>query len=510
MKKEILINSTTTEARIALLEDGQLVELFVERPETERNIGDVYQGIVRRVAPGMQAAFVDIGWSVDAFVHFSDLSAGAMALVDGVDIESIPTETKRPRHAERRSPELKVGQELLVQITKEPLGKKGPRVTAEISLPGRFLVLVPGVAHIGVSRRIENLGEKRKLKGILQKIRPDGFGLIGRTVAEGRSESELAGDLKVILRLWQMVSTRVSKVPAPARVHKEAPLTSSVIRDLFTPDIERVVVDSKTLYREIRGYVRSVAPGLLDRIQWHQSHEPVFDLAGIEAQIEKGLARKVWFGSGSYLVIEQTEAVVTIDVNSGRYIGKKQQEENNLKVNLQAVREICRQIRFRDLGGIIIIDFIDMNEERNRRRVGEEMRKEMKKDRAKWDIAPISQFGIMELTRQRTRPSLVYTFNEPCPDCDGSGMVVSKETIVTRLECWIKRFRGRTGELGLTVRAHPEVVQFVTKGLKSHIRRIMWANLMYIKLEPDESLKWEEFRCYSWKRQEDVTDEFRT
>lgn len=510
MKKEIYISSTTTETRIALLEDGQLVELFVERPETERNVGDIYKGIIRRVTPGMQAAFVDIGWPVDGFVHFSDLSSGAVSMAEGVDLEDIAAESKRQRPMEWKRPDLKVGQEILIQIVKESLGKKGPRVTSEISLPGRLLVLVPGVAHIGVSRRIDSLKEKRRLKAILQKIRPEGFGLIARTVAEERNEEELSKDLKVVLRLWEMVSARVAKTAAPGRVHKEAPLTSSIIRDLFSRDIERVVVDSKTLYNEIRSYVRSVARDLLDRIQLHMDREPIFDVAKIEAEIEKGLARKVWFGSGSYLVIEQTEAVVAIDVNSGRFIGKKQQEENNVKVNLLAVREICRQIRFRDLGGILIVDFIDMTEERNRRRVWDEMRKEMKKDRAKWDIAPISQFGIMELTRQRTRPSLVYTLNEPCPVCDGSGLVVSKETVVTRLESWVKRFRSRTGELGLTVRAHPEVVQFITKGLKSHIRRIMWGNLMYIKLEPDESLRLEDFRCYSWKRQADVTDEFRT
>lgn len=507
MKKEIIINCTTTETRIALLEDGQLVELFVERPQTERNVGDIYKGVVHRVAPGMRAAFIAIGWPVDAFMHFSDLSAGAMSLAAGVD-EPMSAESKRRRPSEGKPPDLKVGQDILVQIVKEPLGNKGPRVTAQISLPGRFLVLVPGAAHVAVSRRIENFKEKKKLKAILQKIRPEGFGLIGRTVAERQKEEELVADLNAVLRLWNMLSARIAKTPAPARVHKEAPLTSSIIRDLFAPDIERVLVDSKTLHREIRHYVRSVARGLLDRIQLHKGHAPVFDVAKIESEIEKGLARKVWFGSGSYLIIEQTEAVVTVDVNSGRFIGRKVQEENTLKVNLQAVREICRQIRFRDLGGIIVIDFIDMSEEKNRRRVSEEMRKELKKDRAKWDIAPISQFGIMEMTRQRTKPSLIYTFNEPCPTCNGSGMVVSKETVVTRLESWVKRFRARTGELGLTVRCHPEVVEFITKGLKSHIRQIMWANLMYIKLEAGESLRLEEFTCYSWKRRADVTEEF--
>jgi ribonuclease G len=267
VKKEIYISSTTTESRIALLEDGQLVELFVERPETERNVGDIYKGIIRRVTPGMQAAFVDIGWPVDGFVHFSDLSSGAVSMAEGVDLEEIAAESKRQRPMEWKRPDLKVGQEILIQIVKESLGKKGPRVTSEISLPGRLLVLVPGAAHIGVSRRIDSLKEKRRLKTILQKIRPEGFGLIARTVAEERNEEELTKDLKVAMRLWEMVSARVAKTAAPGRVHKEAPLTSSIIRDLFSRDIERVVVDSKTLYNEIRSYVRSVARDLLDRIQ---------------------------------------------------------------------------------------------------------------------------------------------------------------------------------------------------------------------------------------------------
>ena len=240
-----------------------------------------------------------------------------------------------------------------------------------------------------------------------------------------------------------------------------------------------------------------------------EGKEPIFDALKIESEIEKGISRRVWFGGGSYLIIEQTEAVVTIDVNSGRFVGKHDQEDNNLKVNLKAVQEVARQLRLRDLGGIIIIDFIDQIDEANRHKIQDAMRLALKNDRAKWDIAPISQFGIMEMTRQRTTASLTHTFNQPCPTCGGTGLVVVKETVVTQIQSWVRRFRARTGEIGLTIKAHPEIVDFITKGLRSHLRQIMWDSLMYIKLEPDSDLKLEEFKCYSWKQKREITDEFR-
>jgi ribonuclease G len=512
VKRELVINSTTTETRIALLEDGVLVNLFVERPENERNVGDVYKGIVHRVMPGMQAAFVDIGWGTDGFIHFSDLYQSAVDLAEGIDMDEVamPEKKRGQKRAYKPRADLKAGQEILVQVIKEPLGKKGPRLSSEISLPGRFLVLIPGDTLVGVSKRIPDLKEKKRLKNILNGLKPEGCGLICRTVGEGKSELEVRKDLKVLLRLWNMIESKIEKTKAPARVHKEASLTSSLIRDLFAPDIDRVVVDNKHMFREIRSYVRSVAETLLDRVQFHEGPAPIFDSFNVESEIEKGLSRKVWFGGGSYLIIEQTEAVVTIDVNSGRFIGKKDQEENSLKVNLQAVQEICRQIRLRDLGGIIIIDFIDQTDDKNRKKIYDAMKQALRPDRAKWDLAPISQFGIMEMTRQRTKVSLIQTFSEPCPTCGGSGMVPSKETVVTSLQSWVKRFRGRTGELGLTVKAHPEIVDYITKGLKSHLRQIMWDSLLYIKLEADPSLSMEEFKCYSWKQKKDVTDDFRS
>jgi ribonuclease G len=511
LKKELIINSTVTETRIALLEDSVLVNLFVERPEHERNVGDVYKGIVHRVMPGMQAAFVNIGWDMDGFIHFSDLFQSAVDMAEGVEMEDVAVPEKRKgfHRPYKPRPELKTGKEILVQIVKEPLGKKGPRLSSQVSLPGRFLVLVPGDNLIGVSKRIPDFKERRRLKTILKEICPEGFGLICRTVGEGKTEEEIRHDLRVLMRLWSMVEKKVEREAAPVRVHKEAPLTSSLIRDLFGPDVDRLVVDDKVLHREIRSYVHSVAEPLMDRVQLYEGKEPIFDHFKIESEIDKGLSRRVWFGGGSYLIIEQTEAVVTIDVNSGRFVGKQDQEENNYKINLKAVQEVARQLRLRDLGGIIIIDFIDMMDEGNRHKIHEAMKQALRNDRAKWDLAPISQFGIMEMTRQRTKHSLIYTFNQPCPTCNGTGLVVAKETVVTQIQSWVRRFRGRTGEMGLTLRAHPEIVDFITKGLRSHLRQIMWDSLMYIKLEPDEDLKLEEFKCYSWKQKREVTDEFR-
>ncbi|NUO19173.1 Rne/Rng family ribonuclease [bacterium] len=512
MKKELVINSTTTETRIALVEDGSLANLFVEFPDAERNVGDIYKATVRKVLPGMQAAFLDIGWEIDGFIHFSDLYQSAVDMAEGTDMEEVTLPEKREgrKRAWKPRAELKQGQEILVQIIKEPLGTKGPRLTSQISLPGRFLVLVPGDNLVGVSKRIPDVKERKRLKSILKQIKPEGFGLICRTIGEGKTDAEVRHDLSMLLRLWRMIESKIETAPSPSRIHKEAPLTSSIIRDLFGPDIARVVIDDKRLYREIRAYVRAVARPFLDRITYHEGPGPVFDLYNIEQEIEKGLSRKVWFGGGSYLIIEQTEAVVTIDVNSGRFVGKEDQDENNLRVNLKACREIAHQIRLRDLGGIIIIDFIDMYHEGNRKKVFDAMHQALSGDRAKWDIAPISQFGIMEMTRQRTKSSLVHAFNEPCPTCHGSGLIESKETVVTRLQSWVRRFRAQTGEMGLTIRAHPVIVDYITQGLRSHLRRIMWDALLYIKLEPDSSLNIDEFKGYSWKQRREVTSEFQS
>lgn len=497
MKKEIIINSSASESRVALLEDGQLVELFVERPRHERTVGNIYKGIVKKVMSGMDAAFLDIGLGHDAFLHFSDLSPIAM----DIDEENGANSRKRIN--------LKPGREILVQIIKEQLGNKGPRTTTQVSLPGRSLVLVPYQEHVGVSRRINDFREKKRLRSIAAKIRPKGFGLIIRTVAEGKSEEELKSDIDAQLRLWNRLEKRIKNAPAPSLILKDMSMASSVIRDLFTSDINGLVVDSKRFHKQVKKYISEVAPSLMDKVALYKERKPIFDYYKIEPEIEKSLSRKVWLNGGGYIIIDQTEALVTIDVNSGRFVGKRDHEDNSLKVNLRAAREICRQLRLRDLGGLIVIDFIDMWEEKNRRKVHDEVKKELKNDRSKSDILPISQFGLMEMTRQRIKPSLLYTFNEPCPACDGMGMVASRETMSTQIERWVRRFKNHSRERRLEITVSPAMFEYLTEGLNSRIRQIMLKNNIFIKIRQNPELHIDEFHCISPKQNKEVTGRYK-
>ncbi|HHE46113.1 MAG TPA: Rne/Rng family ribonuclease [Bacteroidetes bacterium] len=509
MKQDIIINATTTEARIALLEDDLLVELHVERPENERMVGSLFRGVVRKVMPGISAAFIDIGFSQDAFLHFSDVGGGSELgthlLHDVVDRGNNGEGGGRKRWQPH---DLKVGQEILVQVIKEPIGHKGPRVSSQVSIPGRFMVLVPNESFIGVSRKIAGFKEKKRLKSIASKIRPKGFGIIVRTLAETRSEEDLEVDMKRLLKVWRKCEQSMSELKGPGVVYRDISMASSIIRDLYSPEVNSLVVDSRKLYREIVGYVKDVAPGLTDKITLYKDRIPIFDKYNIEVEIENCLSRKIWLNGGGYIFFDITEALVAIDVNSGRFAGKKDHEENSLKVNLAAAREISRQLRLRDVGGIIVIDFIDLLEERNRKKVFDEMRRAMRMDRAKWDIAPLSPFGLMEMTRQRIRPSLLYTFREPCPNCDGTGLVPSMETVVTTLERWIKRFSSKTRERHLELKVNPQLKSYLTKGIRNRLTRIMWANKIYITLSTEDELKIEEFRAYSQKQRRDITADF--
>lgn len=502
MKKELIINATTTETRIALLEDGQLTEIFVERPEHERNVGDIYKGRVRKVLVGMSAAFIDIGWHQDGFLHFND--AGNFWEVDDAP------NGNGYNHQGKPQVNLHFGQEVFVQVIKEPISGKGPRVTSEVSLPGRFVVLVPHSTMIGVSRKISDPREKRRLKSLAKKVKPGGCGLIVRTVAQGRGEDDLARDVENLYSLWRKIERKAERMEAPSLVYKEVSLASSVIRDLFTPQIDRLVIDSRSLHRKITQYLESVAPKLVERVELYRDPSPIFDNFKIEQEIEKGIRRKVWIEGGGYIIIEHTEAMVTIDVNSGKFVGKRDHEENSLKVNLNAAREICRQLRLRDIGGIIVIDFIDMFEEKNRKKVYDEMRKEMKKDRAKADLAPIGPFGLMVMTRQRIKPSLLFTFKETCPACRGTGMIASRETAVTELERWIARFRHRSNEFRLRILVHQELYDYLTENSPlSRITRIMLRHRVYIRLEADSTILPGEFRIFSLRRKAEVTEEYR-
>jgi len=435
--KLIVVNAAPYETRVATLEAGTLVELLVERG-TERNIvGNIYKGKVIRVLPGMQAAFVDIGMDKAGFLFAGDFAAPQLEF-DGEPQED-PGLAEAMGIREARFPQggyippieglIREGQHLLVQVAKEPLGTKGARITSHITLPGRYLVLLTWSAHVGISRRIEDPAERERLGAIVERIRPEGMGAIVRTAAEGRSEGELKADIEYLVRLWESIQKRGESVPAPTLVHRELSLSLRAVRDLFTADTDRIVVDSEEEYERIRAFAAQYFPRIEDRIELYRGQEPLFDHFGIEIELARALDKKVWLKSGGYIVIEQTEALTVIDVNTGKYVGRSSLEDTTLKINLEAVREIVYQLRLRNIGGIIIIDFIDMKSEENREKVYQALVDALRADRSKTTICKISELGLIEMTRKRVRESLSRSLSESCPYCAGEGFIKSKKTI---------------------------------------------------------------------------------
>jgi len=545
MKKEIVINSTANEHRIAILEDGKLAELFVEAPGKDRNVGDIYLGRVAKVMPGIRAAFIDIGLPQDAFLHFSDvgslqdynvlfeededdegeeelptnstttaLSPANSGNGEPVAVEAPVQAVREHRRHDQPAPRqaevhLEKGQQLLVQITKEPVGKKGVRVRSEISLPGRFLVLLPFVGKVGVSKKLTNFKEKRRLRKLVRSLLPEGFGAIIRTVAEGKTEELIKQDLDELLRTWRNIEKAVKTEKAPALLYKDLNTTSSVIRDLFSADVHRVIVDDKKLYKEIRAYVQWMSPDMVNRLELYKDKEPIFDKFGVEKDIQALFSRKVWLKSGGYIYIEKTEAMTVIDVNSGRYAAKREQELNSLRTNLEAAREVCRQIRLRDIGGLIIIDFIDLEDEKNKKKVYDEIKKELRRDRAKVTVLPMTEFGLVQMTRQRIRQSVTMSFSEACPTCGGTGMVQSKDATMNQIERWIKRFKSESREFRLELHVNPTLAEYLKHGTISRLTKMMFKFFVRIKLVPDASVPIDEFRFISVKQNKDITDQYK-
>jgi len=505
IRKEIVINTTTSETRIAILENEKLVELYIERPESKRLIGDIYKGRVSKVLPGMMAAFIDIGHKQNTFLHFSDISSPYVSY--GSDIGRTKRSKERRRLANIEVL-LKEGQDVMVQITKEPLAAKGARVTTAVTLPGRFLVLVPNERYIGVSKKIDSFREKKRLKKVVREIIPKNFGLIVRTVAAHKDEEVLKKDMDVLLNTWKDIQKRVTKTPAPSLLYKDMGMASSIIRDLFTHDIDRVVLDNKKLLRNINSYLKEAAPPLLEKIEYYNLRKPIFEEFNIEKEIIRILEPKVWLTGGGHIVINPTEAMVTIDVNSGKFIGGSDYEANALKVNLRATAEIARQLRFRDIGGLIVIDYIDVSEEKNRKRVFYELRNEVRKDRAKTSILPMSEYGLIEMTRQRIRPSLLDTFSDICPQCRGTGRILSKESITSSIESWVKRYKMHHNERQLILQTSQELKDYLTNGWGNHLFKLMWKYWIKIDIEIIHEMKPDEYRFLMKKTGEDITDNF--
>lgn len=529
MKSEIIINEATHETRIAIIEDSKLVEIWVERPDNERMVGDIYKGKVDAIIPGIQAAFVDIGMEKSAFLHASDVSGATIDFAAQYELDDeeeewadesgerkvrkTPYRQKRGRgRIEKKYPPIesviKKDQDIIVQITKEPISTKGARLTSEASLAGRFLVLVPGGTKVGVSRKIESWAERKRLKQLALKHKPKGFGLIIRTLAQKKGEDEFMADLRELLSSYEKLMKKAESMPSPALIHKEMGMTSGIIRDLLSEDVEHVVVDSKQHYTDIHSYLKSTSPNLIEKLTLFKDKEPIFDKYDIEPEIEKIFNRKIWLKSGEFLVFDHTEALTVIDVNSGRYIGKSNQEETILNTNKKAAVEIARQLRLRDIGGIIVIDFIDMPDYDHRRIVEDVFADALKNDRSKISISQISEFGLMEMTRQRVRPSLIHTFAESCPTCGGIGMVQGRDTTVTKLERWLMRAESFGKENGYTLFVHPAVFEFLIENNEERLNMLKSSTKLDIDLVVDAKISIDEFHCFSTARAIDVTDEF--
>lgn len=520
MVKEIIINSTSTQTRVAITEDGNLVDFFVDYPETRRMVGDIYLGRIARVLPGIRAAFIDIGLKHDAFLHFSDIGERTQQLQEMLGEESEVEEEddsgngrelktdEEPKETEVAAPTLRKGQEILAQIIKEPVNNKGVRVSSSVSLPGRFCVLLPYDNKVGVSKKITDYRERRRLRYIARQIIPKNYGLIIRTVAAGQPEESLKDDLNLLMKNWSEIESNAKAKKPPVLIYQDLNTTVSVIRDLFTSDVSKVFIDSKRLHKEIKNYLQAVQPAIADKVEAYKSSYAIFDSFKIEEQIKTLMGRKVMLPSGGYLVIEHTEAMVVIDVNSGRYAKSKEQEQNSLKTDLEASREIARQMRLRDVGGIIVVDFIDLEEEKNRKKVFDELRKEFRKDRAKVSVLPMSDFGLIQITRQRVRQNIVQAMKEVCPVCLGTGLLTKESHLVYDLENWLRKFKRAYKERNLVIKCHPSTAVKLREGKVKSLTKLQIKYLIRIRVDEDVNISPGRFRFFSGKSGNEFKGDF--
>ncbi len=551
MKREILINANPRETRVAIIEDDQLVELLVDRPDARRMVGDIYLGKVEAVLPGIQAAFVNIGTEKSAFLHASDLAqrdaeeedaseAGADADAEG---DGVPEEEARPpgrgargaggggrrgegnggtlagaddaetELARAKGPPIqelvKRGQDILVQVSKEPISTKGPRVTAQISLAGRFLVYLPNATRVGVSRKIGERVERQRLREMVQRALPEkSGGVIVRTVGEDATEETFQQELTALIGTWKKVTRKAHFLRAPALVHRETNLTRGITRDLFSDKVDSLTVDSRQLYNEIVEYLQGIAPTLIPRVKLHEGPQPLFDKANIELEIRDLFKRRCDLPSGGYLIIEPTEALVSINVNSGRYTGKRDPEKTILRTNLEAAREIARQLRLRDVGGIIVCDFIDMETKANRDRVLQEIRGCLGRDRARTKASAISDLGLVEMTRQRVRQSHLQSMTGPCPTCHGTGRVFTPETIVRRVERTLRRIAAEGKHAQLLIKLHPDVALYLLEEERDFVRTLEKGSELSLEVRDDPLLGPDEFKILVKGAGRDLTAQY--
>ncbi len=508
MASEILMNSTERETRLALVEDSQVVELHIERKGERGIVGNIYKGRVIKVLPGMQAAFVDIGLSRAAFLYVGDIHHHVhdLQLMVNDDVANEPEEEEDELRDQLQQPIppfspiedlIHEGEDILVQISKEPLGSKGARITSHISIPGRHLVYMPTVDHVGVSRRIENEIERQRLKEIISQIKPPSCGIIVRTVSEHENSDKLKADLTFLQGTWERILQKESRVPAASLIYEDLDLCLRGVRDLFTEDVTRLIVDTKENYDRILDFMDMFMPSLKPCVELYEGDEPIFDHFGIEIELNKALGRKVWLKSGGYINIDFTEALVAIDVNTGRYVGKRNLQETILKTNLEAAKEIAYQLRLRNIGGIIIVDFIDMDRSADREKVSNALLEALKKDKQKTNILKISELGLVQMTRKRTRESLTRTLCEQCPYCEGKGFIKSQTTMCYEILRAISRHISDDDSPCIKVTAHPEVVKLLFEEESEQIDEIQRKYNTKIQLSADPNLYQEQYEIVS-------------
>jgi len=502
-ERTIVVNATSRESRIAILEKGILAEIFIDRESTPGVVGNVYKGRVSKVLPGMQSAFVDIGLERDAFLYVSDISPGfedyegPLNLDDVEGGEEIRKDVPKP---DRRAPIqalLKEGQELLVQVTKEGIGTKGARITSYVTIAGRFLVLMPQVDHVGVSRKIGDARERTRVRKIVEKARKHGLGFVVRTVADGAGREEVEGDVRFLTGIWEEIRVEAEKKTAPALVRREMDPLLRVLRDHFNAGVTKVIVDSEKARKQAVDFLNNFDSNDSRKVHLYSEDVPIFDRYGVQAELDKALKSKVWLKSGGYIVINQTEALVAIDVNTGKFVGRRNLEETVLKTNLEAVGEIVRQLRLRDLGGIIVVDFIDMEDRKNRRKLTDSFEKEIQKDRARTKVLQISDFGLVEITRQRTKKSLERLLTRSCPYCAGSGKVKSNPTVLFEVQREIRRLAPSMDGGKLVIRANPEVAAEMELERGVILEGLRERNGMEVVIKPDPSLHHEHYDIVS-------------
>jgi len=472
MASELIIHSRPHETRVALVENGVVVELHIERKTGQELMGNIYRGRVVRVLPGMQAAFVDIGLERSAFLYVSDVHQDLMELEQMMLRNSAEQEVERSQDHDDVLMEhpkglamniedlLREGQDIMVQIAKEPIGTKGARLTSHVSLPGRHLVLMPNVDHIGISRKIEDPLERERLKDLVQEIRTGSLGFIVRTASEGSDKNKLKSEMDFLQKLWTSIQEKMSKHTSPGLLYKDLSVSLRSVRDLFTREVDRLVIDSKEEYSAIMEFIDTFVPALKYSVELYEGPEPVFDFYGVEMELSRALDKKIWLKSGGYIVIELTEALTAVDVNTGSYVGTRNLEETILKTNLEAVKEIAYQLRLRNLGGLIVIDFIDMEKKSNREKVFTTLKEALTKDKAKTHVLKMSELGLIEMTRKRTRENLNRFLSEPCFYCEGRGSLKTKRTICYEIFRDLERETTITGQAPqVLVHAHPEVAR---------------------------------------------------